>query len=120
MLTVIEQITAQLDSLGINLADRQKHQSGEIKVVDDNFRLNQPFVGIPSFLRSSICTDIATLNTGIAVMGVPTDEGSPFMAGSRMGPRALREHSLRLVRVVRVITTPRTESNTLKSKCHRV
>ena len=28
-------------------------------------------------------------------MGVPTDEGSPFMAGSRMGPRALREHSLR-------------------------
>ena len=64
-------------------------------MVDDNFRLNQPFVGIPSFLRSSICTDIATLDTGIAVMGVPTDEGSPFMAGSRMGPRALREHSLR-------------------------
>jgi hypothetical protein len=61
MPAVIEQITAQLDSLGINLADRQKHQLGEIKVVDDNFRLNQPFVGIPSFLRSSICTDIATL-----------------------------------------------------------
>jgi agmatinase len=57
--------------------------------------LNQPFVGIPSFLRSRICTDIDTLDTGIAVMGVPTDEGSPFMAGSRMGPRALREHSLR-------------------------
>jgi agmatinase len=95
MLTVIEQITVQLNSLGIKLTDKQKHQSGEIKVVDDNFRLNQPFVGIPSFLRSSICTDIATLDTGIAVMGVPTDEGSPFMAGSRMGPRALREHSLR-------------------------
>lgn len=95
MPTVIEQITVQLNSLGIKLTDKQKHQSGEIKVVDDNFRLNQPFVGIPSFLRSSICTDIATLDTGIAVMGVPTDEGSPFMAGSRMGPRALREHSLR-------------------------
>ena len=64
-------------------------------MVDDDFRLNQPFVGIPSFLRSHICTDIDTLDTGIAVMGVPTDEGSPFMAGSRMGPRALREHSLR-------------------------
>ena len=64
-------------------------------MVDDDFRLNQPFVGIPSFLRSRICTDIDTLDTGIAVMGVPTDEGSPFMAGSRMGPRALREHSLR-------------------------
>ena len=28
-------------------------------------------------------------------MGVPTDEGSPFMPGSRFGPRAIREHSLR-------------------------
>ena len=64
-------------------------------MVDENFRLNQPFVGIASFLRSQICNDIKSLNTGIAVMGVPTDEGSPFMAGSRGGPRALREHSLR-------------------------
>ena len=64
-------------------------------MVDENFRLNQPFVGIASFLRSQICNDIKNLDTGIAVMGVPTDEGSPFMAGSRMGPRALREHSLR-------------------------
>ena len=30
-------------------------------------------------------------------MGVPFDEGSPFLAGSRFGPRALREHSLRFV-----------------------
>ena len=64
-------------------------------MVDDDFRLNQPFVGIATFLRSPICQNIDTLDTGIAVMGVPTDEGSPFMAGSRMGPRALREHSLR-------------------------
>jgi len=64
-------------------------------MVDDGFRLNQPFVGIATFLRSPICDNLDTLDTGIAVMGVPTDEGSPFMAGSRMGPRALREHSLR-------------------------
>ena len=64
-------------------------------MVDNDFRLNQPFVGIATFLRSPICQNIDTLDTGIAVMGVPTDEGSPFMAGSRMGPRALREHSLR-------------------------
>ncbi|MFQ5748646.1 MAG: arginase family protein, partial [Planctomycetota bacterium] len=31
----------------------------------------------------------------IAIMGVPTDEGSPFMPGSRFGPRGIREHSLR-------------------------
>lgn len=31
----------------------------------------------------------------VAVMGVPTDEGSPFMGGSRFGPLRIREHSLR-------------------------
>lgn len=58
-------------------------------------RITFPFVGIPSFLRAPICTDLDQLDAAIAVMGVPTDEGSPFMGGSRFGPRALREHSLR-------------------------
>lgn len=60
-----------------------------------NVSLKFPFVGIPSFLRAPICTDLDRLDAAIAVMGVPTDEGSPFMGGSRFGPRALREHSLR-------------------------
>jgi len=60
-------------------------------------RLDRPFVGIPSFLRSPIATNLARLDAAIAVMGVPFDEGSPFLAGSRMGPRALREHSLRFI-----------------------
>jgi agmatinase len=54
-----------------------------------------PFVGIPSFLRAPIVTDLGELDADVAVMGVPTDEGSPFMPGSRFGPRAIREHSLR-------------------------
>ncbi len=58
-------------------------------------RINRPFVGIPSFLRAPICTDLDDFSGDIAVMGVPFDEGSPYLAGSRMGPRALREHSLR-------------------------
>jgi len=58
-------------------------------------RLNRPFVGIPSFLRSPICTDPEKLDASIAVMGVPTDEGSPFLPGARFGPRSIREHSLR-------------------------
>jgi agmatinase len=62
---------------------------------NDPGRLNMPFVGIPSFLRSRICDDLTTLDADVAVMGVPTDEGSPFMPGSRFGPRAIREHSLR-------------------------
>jgi agmatinase len=58
-------------------------------------RWNAPFVGIPSFLRSVIATDLDRLDADIAVMGVPHDEGSPFMPGSRFGPRGIREHSMR-------------------------
>src|SRR5438128_2025168 len=57
--------------------------------------MSWPFVGIPSFLRAEITRDLASLDADIAVMGAPTDEGSPFMPGSRFGPRAIREHSLR-------------------------
>jgi agmatinase len=60
-------------------------------------RINRPFVGIPSFLRAPICATLDECDGAIAVMGVPFDEGSPFLAGSRHGPRALREHSLRFV-----------------------
>lgn len=58
-------------------------------------RLNQPFTGIPSFLRAPIVTALDSLDADIAVIGVPTDEGSPFMPGSRFAPRSIREHSLR-------------------------
>lgn len=58
-------------------------------------RVNRPYVGIPSFLRGPIVEDPASIDADIAVLGVPFDEGSPFLPGSRMGPRALREHSLR-------------------------
>ena len=54
-----------------------------------------PFVGIPSFLRTPMCTDIAKLDADIAVLGDPTDEGSPFMPGARFAPRSIREHSMR-------------------------
>lgn len=58
-------------------------------------RINRPYVGIPTFLRSELLEDITDLDAMIAVLGVPFDEGSPFLPGSRMGPRALREQSLR-------------------------
>jgi agmatinase len=58
-------------------------------------RIDRAYVGVPSFLRAPICTDLAKLDADIAILGVPFDEGSPFLPGSRMGPRALREHSLR-------------------------
>jgi agmatinase len=58
-------------------------------------RLDMPFVGIASFLRAPVVDDLDALDADVAVLGVPTDEGSPFMPGSRFGPRAIREHSLR-------------------------
>jgi agmatinase len=58
--------------------------------------VNRPFVGIPTFLRSRIATDATGLSgAAVAILGVPFDEGSPFLPGSRMGPRAIREHTLR-------------------------
>src|SRR5262245_39127608 len=63
----------------------------------DTDRLDFPFVGTPSFLRSPLVQDLARLDADVAVLGVPTDEGSPFMPGSRFGPRSIREHSLRFV-----------------------
>ena len=64
----------------------------------DPTTVKSAFVGIPSFLRADICTDLDNLDADIAIMGAPTDEGSPFMPGSRFGPRGIREHSLRFGR----------------------
>lgn len=52
-----------------------------------------PFVGVPTFLRAPLGTPDAVGD--IAVLGVPLDEGSPFIPGSRFGPRAIREQSMR-------------------------
>ena len=39
---------------------------------------------------------ISTLQQGEGgVLGIPFDEGSPFLPGSRFGPRGIREHPLR-------------------------
>lgn len=69
--------------------------NGDEKNKNASSQPRYPFAGIPSFLRANICTDLDELDTDIAVMGAPTDEGSPFMPGARFGPRAIREHSLR-------------------------
>src|SRR5439155_16698388 len=41
--------------------------------------------------------EVGELDADVAVVGAPTDEGSPFMPGSRFGPRSIREHSLRFL-----------------------
>jgi agmatinase len=60
-------------------------------------RVDMPFVGIPSFLRSRVLGPDEAVEADLVILGAPTDEGSPFMPGSRFGPRSIREHSLRFV-----------------------
>lgn len=58
-------------------------------------RVNRAYTGIPTFLRADYAPDPQALDGGVAVLGAPFDEGSPFMPGARFGPRSIREHSLR-------------------------
>ncbi len=60
-------------------------------------RLNLPFTGIPSFLRSPIEPDLSRLDADVAILGAPSDEGSPWKPGARFAPRAIREMSVRYV-----------------------
>jgi len=60
-------------------------------------RLNLPFTGIPSFLRAPIVTDLQAIDADIAVLGVPSDEGTPWKPGARFAPRSIREMSVRYV-----------------------
>ena len=60
-------------------------------------RLNLPFTGIPSFLRAPIVTDLQAIDADVAVLGVPSDEGTPWKPGARFAPRSIREMSVRYV-----------------------
>jgi agmatinase len=67
-----------------------------------------PFVGIPSFLRAPIVDSLDARPSDIAILGVPIDEGSPFAPGSRFGPRAIREQSMRFTSASEGCVDPRT------------
>jgi len=60
-------------------------------------RLDLPFTGLVSFLRAPICVNLEQLDADIAVLGFPSDEGTGWLPGARLGPRRLRELSLRFV-----------------------
>ncbi|MCW3008417.1 MAG: agmatinase [Solirubrobacterales bacterium] len=52
-----------------------------------------PYVGIASFLKAPICSDLNQLAADVGVIGMPFDEGTMNRPGTRFGPRALREQS---------------------------
>jgi agmatinase len=57
-------------------------------------RWDLPYTGPVSFLRSPTCTDLDALDADIAILGAPSDEGSPWKPGARFAPRKIRELSL--------------------------
>src|SRR5215471_14741488 len=58
-------------------------------------RLNLPFSGIATFLRAPVCSDLTRLDADIAILGIPFDEGTTWMPGSRLAPRRIREMAMR-------------------------
>ena len=58
-------------------------------------RLNLAFSGITTFLRAPICSDLEQLDADMAILGIPFDEGTTWMPGSRLGPRRIREMAMR-------------------------
>ena len=53
-------------------------------------RLDLPFVGISTFGKRPYVSDWTKIDADVAVLGAPYDFGTPFRAGARFGPRAVR------------------------------
>ncbi|MEM6670873.1 MAG: arginase family protein [Pseudomonadota bacterium] len=60
-----------------------------------NERVHRAYCGVPTFLRCDYSPALEELDADYAVIGVPYDDGSPFVGGSRFCARAVREHSMR-------------------------
>jgi len=55
--------------------------------------LNLPFIGIASFSKWPICTDLSQLEADVAVIGMPYDQSTQYRSGTRFGPRGIRDGS---------------------------
>ncbi|UCH72728.1 MAG: agmatinase [Rhodospirillales bacterium] len=56
-------------------------------------RLNLPFVGHCTFMKTPPVTDWNAIDADVAVLGAPFDMGTQYRPGARFGPRAIREAS---------------------------
>ncbi len=55
--------------------------------------LNLPFVGISSFSKFPIHTDLETIEADAAVFGMPYDMSTQWRPGTKLGPRGIRDSS---------------------------
>ena len=56
-------------------------------------KINLPITGIASFAKYPICTNLDELDADMCVMGIPYDMSTPYLTGSKFGPRRIREVS---------------------------
>jgi agmatinase len=61
----------------------------------DDYPLNMPYVGIPTFCRFPYRDYRGEINADFAILGIPFDEGASWRAGMRFAPRRIRDMSLR-------------------------
>lgn len=54
---------------------------------------NLPITGIASFAKYPICLNLDALDADVCVMGIPYDQSTPYLTGSKFGPRRIREVS---------------------------
>src|SRR5262245_6304415 len=79
---------------GPTMTRRAPNKVGGSRVMTED-RLNLPFTGLVSFMRVPTCTDLRELDADIAILGAPSDEGSPWKPGARFAPRKIRELSIK-------------------------
>ncbi len=58
-------------------------------------KANLAFTGIPTFCRSPQVASLDHIESQVAVLGIPFDEGVGYRPGTRFGPRSIRECSMR-------------------------
>jgi agmatinase len=58
-------------------------------------KANLAFTGIPTFCRTPHVASLDRIESQIAVLGIPFDEGVGYRPGTRFGPRSIREYSMR-------------------------
>jgi len=51
--------------------------------------------GIASFCKFPICPNLDDLKSDVAILGIPWDSGTGYRPGSRLGPRSVRNYSVR-------------------------
>jgi agmatinase len=59
------------------------------------YSANLPSVGLTTFFRSPVCEDFGKIDADIAFLGIPYDCGIGFRPGTRLGPREIRNYSVR-------------------------